>query len=535
MAVRVVTPLRAMLSLGMLLAAASPGAPARAQAPPPQAPSPQRTLTAVLESEVVTLDPHFTTAYITRTFDYMVFDTLFSADSQYKIHPQMVRDFTTSDDRLTWTFTLRDGLKWHDGSPVTAADCIASLRRWGPRDGMGRLLMAATDTMTATDAKTFAIHLKQPFPLMLEALGKPSSIVPFIIPARLASTPGATKITEMDGSGPFIFRADLWKPGDTMVLDRNPNYVPRDEPADFLSGAKKVNVDRVVLKVITDPSTQAQALLAGEIDYLQYVPFDWIDRVKSDPKLTLMGFGGLQMFQGNFRVNAASGPFADPAVRRVLWHVVDQQAVQEAIGIPTGDYLPACNSFWMCNTPLSTDAGASVAKYDIPAARAELKATSYKGEPVVMIVATDNPVISAAAQVLADGLKQAGFTVDQQAMDWGTVLVRRAKKEGWSIFPVYSSGFDQGSPLTHFYVVNNCQDYAGWSCDARVTKLLSDFASATDDAQRRSVAAAIQQVEYETVPSVMWGQFTEPASYANTLHGLVQSSIPVFWNVSLTK
>ena len=205
------TSLRRILLGGLALALATAGH-ARAQT----------NIIAVLESEVVTLDPHFTTAYITRTFDYMVFDTLFSEDAEYKVHPQMVQDYTVSDDKLTWRFTLRDGLKWHDGGPVTAADCIASLKRWGPRDGMGRLLMAATDSMTADDPKSFTIHLKQPFPLMLDALGKPSSVVPFMIPERLARTPGDTKITEMDGSGPFIFRADLWRPGDTMVLDRNP-------------------------------------------------------------------------------------------------------------------------------------------------------------------------------------------------------------------------------------------------------------------------------------------------------------------------
>ena len=296
-----------------------------------------------------------------------------------------------------------------------------------------------------------------------------------------------------------------------------------------------MNVDRVTLKVIPDPSTQAQALLNGEIDYLQYAPFDWIDRMQRDAHLTIMGFGGLQMFQGNYRVNAATGPFADPAVRRVLWKLVDQKTVQQAIGIPEGDYLDSCHSYWMCNTVLSTDAGAAAAHYSIADAQAELKQTAYKGEAIVVLVAADNPVIAAAASVLEDNLKKAGFTVDEQDMDWGTVLVRRAKRDGWSLFPVYSSGFDQGSPLTHFYVVNNCADYAGWSCDARVTALLSQFAHAATLEDRRRIAAEIQTVEYETVPSVMWGQFTEPAAYNKRLTGLVQSSIPVFWSVDKAK
>ncbi len=491
----------------------------------------EKNVTAVLEAEVVTLDPHFTTAYITRTFDYLIFDTLFSVDSQFKVHPQMVDTYSVSADQLVWTFTLRPGLQWRDGGPVTPADCIASLQRWEPKDGMGRLLGTATASMQAVDAKTFTIHLKQPFPLMLEALGKPSSIVPFMIPERLAHTPPGQKITDMDGSGPFIFRQDLWRPGDVMVLDRNPHYVPRAEPADFLAGGKKVNIDRLTIKVIPDPATQVEALQSGEIDYLQYVPFDWIPRLTGDPTLKLLGFGGIQMFQGNYRVNAASGPFSDPAVRRVLWKIVDQNATQEAIGIPPGDYVPDCKSFWMCNTPLSTNAGSEGAKYSIEEARAALKKTAYHGEPVVVLTASDNGVIAAASSVLVDNLKKAGFTVDDQAMDWGTVLARRAKKEGWSIFPVYSSGFDQGSPLTHFYIVNNCVDYPGWSCDPRVTKLLTEFASATTLEDRRKIAEQIQVVEYETVPSIMWGQFTEAAAYRTSLTGVIASSIPIFWGM----
>src|SRR5579875_182168 len=239
----------------------------------------EKNLNAVLESEVVFLDPNFTTATITRTFGYHVYDTLFSMDSKGNIKPQMVQDTTLSADKLTYTFTLRDGLKWHDGSPVTAADCVASLKRWEPKDGLGRMLAAATASMEAPDPKTIVLKLKQPFPLVLETLGKPNAVVPFMMPEKLANTPITAQLKQEDGSGPFIFRADLWRPGDTMELDRNPAYVPRDEPPDFLAGGKKVNIDRLTLKVMPDSSTAASALTAGEIDYLQFAPFDWIGRL----------------------------------------------------------------------------------------------------------------------------------------------------------------------------------------------------------------------------------------------------------------
>ena len=127
----------------LLLAGAALPRPARAGA---------GVITAVLESEAVILDPHMTTAAITRTFGYHVFDTLFSMDTKGAIHPQMVDGVHTSSDKLTWEFTLRPGLAFHDGAPVTAADCVASLRRWMPLDSMGRLLAGALETMSAKDA-----------------------------------------------------------------------------------------------------------------------------------------------------------------------------------------------------------------------------------------------------------------------------------------------------------------------------------------------------------------------------------------------
>ncbi|HWL80012.1 MAG TPA: ABC transporter substrate-binding protein [Roseomonas sp.] len=487
-------------------------------------------VTAVLESEVVILDPHMTTAAITRTFAYHVFDTLFSTDSAGNIHPQMASGHEVSEDGLTWTIPLRDGLLWHDGAPVTAADCAASLARWAPRDGLGRMMVAAGASFAAKDAKTIAITLKEPFPLMLDVLGKPNAPVPVMMPERIIKAAGDQRIKEIIGSGPFRFRPDLWRTGDSMVLERNDKYVPRDEAPDFLSGGKRVKIEQLLLKVMPDDTTGANALAAGEIDYMQYLPFDFLALLERNKDVKLIGLGGIHMFQGNFRLNHASGPFADPAVRRVLWKLVDQKAILTAIGIPEKFRVDSCGSFFMCGTPLESEAGAGMAKLDIEGARAELKKTGYKGEPVVMLEVSGS-ISQTAGHVLAENLKAAGFTVDEQTMDWGTVLARRGKKEGWSIYPVYSNGVDMVSPLNHFYIANNCGDYAGWSCDARMTRLLEDFAKAPDAAARKGISDKIQEVSYETVPSVMWGQFSRPAGYRTRLKNMIESSFPMFWQV----
>src|SRR6476646_359096 len=212
--------------------------------PSSQAFAATKTITAVMHSDLRILDPSFTTAYITRDHGYMVYDTLLATDSNFKIQPQMA-DWKVSDDKLTYTFTLRDGLKWHDGAPVTAEDCVASLQRWGKRDGMGQKLMNFTASIEATDSRTITLKLKEPYGLVLESIGKPASVVPFMMPKRISETPADKAITEQIGSGPFKFLQAEFQPGVKAVYEKKKDYVPRKEAPSWASGGKVVKVDRV--------------------------------------------------------------------------------------------------------------------------------------------------------------------------------------------------------------------------------------------------------------------------------------------------
>ena len=211
----------------------------------PVASAQQKVLKFIPQADLRILDPITTTAYITRNHGYMVYDTLFATDAKFQVQPQMVDKYTTSADKLTYTFTLRDGLKFHDGQPVRSADCIASIERWAKRDALGQKLAEATESWKAVDDKTFTLKLKRPFPLVLEALAKPSSNVPFIMPERIAKTDPSTNITDPTGSGPFKFVKAEWVPGNKVVYVKNTDYVPRKEPPSWAAGGKVVKVDRV--------------------------------------------------------------------------------------------------------------------------------------------------------------------------------------------------------------------------------------------------------------------------------------------------
>ncbi|MDP2377602.1 ABC transporter substrate-binding protein, partial [Reyranella sp.] len=195
-----------------------------------------QTLKVVMHSDVKVLDPIWSGAYITRNHGYMLYDTLFAMDEKFQVKPQMVDSFTTSDDGLTWTFKLRDGLEWHDGQPVTAEDCVASLKRWSARDAMGQKLAQSILEYKVADPKTFQIVLKEKFGQLIQAIGKPSVVVPFMMPKRIAETDPFKQIDDYVGSGPFVFKKDEWKPGERLVYTKFAKYKPRAEPMSGLAG-----------------------------------------------------------------------------------------------------------------------------------------------------------------------------------------------------------------------------------------------------------------------------------------------------------
>ncbi|MCK8783160.1 ABC transporter substrate-binding protein [Roseomonas sp. NAR14] len=503
-----------------------------ALAPPPGAARAETVLRAVLEAEIVTLDPYFSPAYITRTFGYMVFDTLFAPDSRGDFQPQMVGSWAVSDDRLTWRFTLREGLRFHDGAPVTAADVVASLRRWSQRSALGGRLMAVTASLEAADAKTFVLTLREPYGLVIDTLGTTSSPTPFIMPERLARTPAMQAVPEIVGSGPFVYSRADHRTGDRMLLRRNAAYVPRSEPTDFLAGAKVVKVDALEIRVVPDGATAAAALQRGEVDYMQYAPFDLIPAQQRDRNLRVLGFTGPHMFIGHYRFNFVQKPFDDPAIRRVAQMVVDQQEVLDGLGLDRRFSEP-CDSFFICGSPFATPNPAAPTDHAIEAARAALRATGYRGEPVVVMAAQDLEAPRVAATIIADRLKRAGFNVDLQAVDWGTLLQRRASRSGWNLYAVHALGLDLQSPLTNSVINFTCQDSpgAGFGCDQRLPPLFAEFARAPTREAQRAVADRIQAVVTAQAMGVPFGQFAQPAAYRANLTGLIPSAIPIFWQV----
>src|SRR6187431_741249 len=352
----------------------------------------QKTLKFIAQADLRILDPISTTAYITRNHGYMVYDTLFAMDEKFQVKPQMVDKYEVSKDGLTYTFTLRDGLKFHDGVPVKSADCIASIERWAKRDALGQKLAEATVSWTAVNDKTFTLKLKAPFPLTLDALAKPSSNVPFIMPERIAKTDAFKNIDDPTGSGPFKMVKAEWVPGNKVVYVKNTDYVPRKEAPSWASGGKLVKVDRVEWIYIPDSATAAAALNAGEADWWEQLPPDLIPVLARNKDITVKNIDQLGSM-GMIRFNFLHPPFNNVKMRQALLYAVNQQ--DYVIGI-AGDPKNGhpCFSYFTCGTPLSSDIGADplMGKRDLEKAKQLVKESGYKGEKVVIIDATDQPI-----------------------------------------------------------------------------------------------------------------------------------------------
>lgn len=519
---------------GALLAFLTAASPLLAQTDVPE----HRILRVVPYADLQSLDPVVTTVGIVQRHATMVYDVLFARDEDQMPQPQMVESWTESDDGLTWTFVLRDGLAFHDGAPVTAEDVVASMTRWAAKDSFGRQIWARTESLEAEGDNTVVWTLNEPYGPMLYALSKPSVIMPAIMPARLAETPADVAVNEVIGSGPFEFVADEWVPGSMVVYRRNEDYVPRDEPADGASGGKVVNVDRVEWLNIRDQQSAILALQNGEVDYLESPGTDFLPILRS---------AGMEIqrtdrlgSQGMIRMNHIHPPFDDLRARRALLYLVNQdQFLQTMFSDP--ELYQTCHAFFVCGAPLASDAGVEEDfGNDKERARELFAEAGYDGETIVILHPTDVQTMNSSTLVLAEELRSIGVNVDLQTLDYAAMSGRRANRAapsegGWHIGLTYWPGLLISDPVGNTPLQASCEDaWPGWPCNDEMQALIDSFPDAATLEEQRALADQIQVMAYEeVVPYVPFGQWFVPVAYSPKLSGVIgMPGTMILWNIS---
>jgi peptide/nickel transport system substrate-binding protein len=489
-------------------------------------------------TDLTVLDPMGPAGTQTYIHGLIVYDMLFALDAKLHVHPQMVESDTISPNHLTYTMRLRPNLKFHDGSPVTTRDVVASLKRWMGMDIVGRSMQADLRSMTVIDDQTFVITMNRVFPVE-QALANSGSGLPVIMRQKEAEGGPFSRATPIIGSGPFVFDAAAWNPGALFLYRRFPGYVPRDEPPDGLAGGKIAKVDRMDFRVIPDAATKAAAIQTNEIDFIDQLPFDQADILSKQPGVTV---GRLSEIYNPFfmRPNAMYPPFDDPKARQALALAVSQPDYM-AVSFVRPEWGQPCLSYFVCGSPNGiTDGSEPFSHPDLPKARQLLKESGYKGEPVLLLSSHETLFVGMAADYAAESLKEIGLNIKEVESDYGTFMSRRNSKKppqdgGWNLFITSVSGAGLFSPLSDSIADTTCggTNFAGWTCDQEAADLRSAYIHEPDPEKQRVILKQFSQRLWQIVPTVLLGQRANLYAWRNNISGFVHtpSLITAFWNI----
>lgn len=498
-----------------------------------------RTLRFVPQANLANFDPIWTTQYVVRNASALVWDTLYGVDEALEPRPQMVEGEEVSADGLTWTIRLRPGLKFHDGAPVLAKDCVASILRWQPRDPMGQMLRVLQNELTAADDRTIRWVLKKPYPKLRFALAKPGTPCCFIMPERIARTDPFQQITEYVGSGPMRFLRDEWVPGAKAAFARFDGYVPREEKGTWLAGGKRILVDRLEWAVMPDPATASAALQNGEVDWWESPLSDLVPTLRRNRNIRVDIADPLGNV-GSFRMNHLYPPFDKVGIRRAVLMALSQEDYMRALVGDDDKLWKPLPGFFTPGTPLYTEEGGEILKgrRDFDAAKKLLAESGYKGEPVTCLVAQDQSITKAQGDVTADLLKRLGMNVDFVATDWGTVGQRRAQKSkpgegGWNMFHTWHAGADCVSPASYNALrANGDGAWFGWPRIPAVEQLVAEWFDAPNPAAEKEVIGRLNKAALDNVVYAPTGFFLSYQAWRGNVSGIQKGPLPFAWGVS---
>ena len=449
----------------------------------------------------------------------------------------MAEGWVEEADGLSLTFTLREGLFFHDGAPVRAADCVASVDRWRRRDPFAQVLWPQVAAVEALDDRRLRFRLHSRIPLLLLALGQ-TQFPLFIMPERIARTDAFQQIRDPIGSGPFRFLADEWNPGQRAVWAKFDRYAPRAEPVDGLAGGRVPRLDRVEWTVISDPATAASAMTTGEQDYWEYPLHDLLGLLRRSRELVVQQ----RLLEGTYgilRFNQLQPPFNNPAIRRAVAMAVDQRDYLRAVAGDDTKGWGVCEGVFTCDTPMANENGSAILKtHSIDRARAALREAGYAGEKVVLLAPGDYPQINALSLVTADLLRRLGMNLELISTDWGSLVQRRVSKEpvekgGWSVIHTTSSGQSLALPVFHLFLrANGANAWFGWPDDPEIERLRAAWVAAPDEGAQQRIAAELNARAMQTLPYVPLGYYWQPSAWRRNLTGVFAAPATVYWNIA---
>ena len=500
-------------------------APARAQ------PATSRTLRLIPHAPRADLDPISHADYVVRNAAVLVWDTLYGTDRALKPQRQMVEAEEVSAQGRTWTFRLRTGLKFHDGEPVRAKDAVVSINRWAARDPTGAIVKSIENELAAVDDRTFRWRLKIPFPRLLLALGKASPPCCFVMPERIATTDAFQDLDDHVGSGPMRFVAADWEPGRHAAFEKFAEYVPREEPASWLAGGKRIAVDRIEWIMLSDPAAAAAAIASGEADWWELVPPSQATALRATRNVRVeisdpLGSIGLLV------TNHLVAPFKDVRARRAVLTALSQQEFMRAYVGDDSLWRPLAGFFTPGTSLYNEEGGEALAgPRRLDAAKALLKESGYAGAPVTLMVAQDIASSEAWGTVAADLLTRLGMTVDYVATNRSDLAARLAQG-AWHIYPTAVAGADCVDPTNPSIRANGEVAANGWPDIPEIEEELANWFDPDNTEEELAIARRLNKAALDQVVAAPLGFFLSHQAWRNTVSGITQGPVPFFWDVT---
>ncbi len=483
------------------------------------------TLEVALIGEPPTLDIHQTTATIVALNAWHIYEPLFTWDEDFQVTPELAESHEVSDDGMTNSITLRDGITFHNGDDLTADDVVASIERWGGISGLGGSLLENVDDIEVVDDLTIEFHMTEPYGAFAVALGRQNQGCA-IYPESVIDASDDTDLDEYIGTGPYRFVE--WVSDQHIHLERYDDYVSRDEPTSGYAGMKNQYVDEFFLRPVPDEASRIAGIQAGDYDYLESVVPDNFETLDNDENVVaeVMGTSGWAVFV----LNTEEGPCTDWNIRKAIQAAVDCEPLMQA-GYGEGFY-ELDPGIMHQETVWNSQVGAELYDLADPDLAAEyLEDADYDGTPIRLMTTQEYAHQYNQAAVLEQQLTDAGFEVELEVFDWATLTERRNNPGDWDIF---TTSFSFRVDPIQLPMLQGTS-WPGWWSGEEKEELTDRLERETEFEDRFEVLEQIQELFYEDAPQVKVGDSLEVSARSPRVQNFTTPTQlqPSFWNIWL--
>ncbi len=484
----------------------------------------KKDLKVALTAAPPTVDMHKTTATVTQQVGWHIFEYLVTLDANYNVVPSLAAKIEISPDGKTFTFPLREGIKFHNGKDLTADDVVASLLRWRKYSTIGRAVVAPA-TITAKDKNTVVITLPKPSSALLPALAYPSQGA-VIMPKEIIDEAGDNNVKELIGTGPFQFVE--WKQNQYIHVKKYAGYKTAPGPTSGLSGKKEALVENIFFYLVPDPATRVAGLQSGEYDTAEGLPTDSYETLKNDPNIKVSVNKPSSYISMIF--NTKSGLFADVKKRQAVNAAIDSESVMKAVA-GTPEFYELNHGLVFKEQIWYVDSGKEKYNQKNPELAKKLLAEAgYNGEPVTIITTRDYDYMYKSAVVLKDTLEKIGMTVNLEVYDWPTVLSKRGNDKLWNVF---ITGFLITVEPSQTLYLDSRFKWAGWYSNPQMDALLDEMREAPNLEQAKKVFEKVQTLYWDEVPVIKFGNLHQFFAARKNIKGAQYFCDKQFWNTSV--